>query len=121
MSDLISSAVQFVMQHAASSLSRTVTYSRGSTELEISAVIGQADYEIEDETGVRTVATIVDFVITDAAAFAAAFHEPAAGDQVTDGDVVYEVLALPGMPAWRWATRYRRAIRVHTKELSDDG
>lgn len=44
--------------------------------------------------------------------------EPARGDRITEGSLVFEVIAPGGEPAWRWSDPQRTRYRVHCKQVT---
>lgn len=99
------------------SLSVPVVYRTAKgTELEVMAVVGSTEYQVDDGGGsfVRTESR--DFIIP-ASALAL---EPARGDSIIWRNVRYDVLSPDGSPCWRWSDAYHVMKRIHTKESGED-
>lgn len=113
--DLLNSGMAWLGGQRAAYMARPVTYLRGDAEIALNATIGRTTYEEPTESGVIQRVDGRDYLI--AAADLADLGEPRARDRIIDGDDTWEVLPLPGEPAWRYSDQFRRTMRVHVKAL----
>ncbi len=96
----------------------TVTYSRGSSSVSLTAVPTQASFEQVDEGGiVRWEAK--DFLIKASdLTFGGELIEPKKGDKIKDeNDKVFKVLDDGNLPCFRYSDPYQTMLRVHTKQV----
>jgi hypothetical protein len=102
-----------------------VTYSRGATELEITAVLGRTQWQGEDSEGITVTMEAPDWFVR--ASELGAMGAPQSGDRITaagaaQGTAVYEVCApAAGEHVFQWADAPNRVVyRVHTKQVGED-
>lgn len=115
MADLLDTGAIFLARMQGLHASRDVTYARGADSVTVAATKGQSRFEVTDDTGTSTLLS-EDFIIAPALLVldgTTVLPEP--GDRITDGGVVYEVMAIPGEPHWRYTDQYRHQVRIHTK------
>lgn len=120
------------MQVAAARLERrrqqyagvTVLYARGTVTRSVTAEIGSTPYTQENASGITIGLEHRDWLIV--ASELATFWtqvtgdpEPSRGDQILDGDAVYEVMSLPNEPPYRMSGGYGQTYRIHTKRVGD--
>ena len=92
----------------------SIVYSRGLTDLSITAVLGRTNWEAEDAEGTTVRADSPDFMVkaTDLGALTA----PADGDEITYDGRTFGVMSPGGANPWQWADGARRSVyRIHTK------
>ena len=98
-----------------------VMYSRGETDLAITAIRGRTTWE-SDETDGSTIRTEAPDYIIEASAIATldpAMPEP--GDQITDGGRIFEVMSPGGEHPWQWADWPNKTVyRIHTKQVDTE-
>ena len=100
----------------ASHLASPVTYRRGDLQLVVNATFGKSEYEVENDYGLRTAASAMDFLVL-ADELTQTFGQPRAGDQVVADGKVHEVLDLAAQGCWRWSGPYFTTMRIHTREI----
>lgn len=121
----LSAAILQAIRTARSAAGAAITYSRGGSDVTLTAVVGRTPFEQVSESGMVTRFESRDFLIV-AAELILDGNEtlPAAGDQIREtvgGEVlVYEVLERPGIPPYRLTDQFRRALRVHTKHIATE-
>ena len=119
MADLLEQSSAWLDDQRRRFMSRTVVYSRAGDSLEVLATVGRTTGEAADDDGLIQKWESRDYLIL--TEDLAAFGLPRAGDRITEaaGDemFVYEVMPMPGEPAWRWSDPYRRTLRIHTKQV----
>jgi hypothetical protein len=103
-------------------LSRPVTYSRAEDEVEVLATVGKTTFNIDSGAGVVESFESRDFLILAADLMLGGVPvAPQRGDRITEtqGDqtFVYEVMGPGQELCWRWSDPYRRAMRIHTKQV----
>lgn len=101
--------------HAAS----TVEYRRPPDTKTVPATFGRTEYEVENESGLRTGATAVDFLIL-TSDLSGMFDQPRPGDWIVADGRRYEVMNLGAAGCWRWSDPYRQTYRIHAKDTGVD-
>jgi hypothetical protein len=101
--------------------SETVTYVRGVTSENVTAVIGSFVFRIVEMYGAVTRVHSRDFLIKKDE-INSTFGPPRAGDEIkeTGGDGVtriYRVAAPAGEDEWSWSDEYQNTYRIHTKYI----
>lgn len=95
----------------------SITYTRGATALSITAVRGRTSYETSSSDGTLIRMATPDYLVK--ASDITALTEPAAGDTITDGTAVYEVMSLSGENPWQWADWPNKTVyRIHCKQIT---
>ena len=122
MADLLKIACDWLGGMRLKHTSQLVTYSRGSSSVDVQATLGKTDYEVADESGLTVQAVATDFLIAaDQIVLDGIRTLPRPGDQVrlADGDQVkvYEVLDLAGGGHYRPSDPYGQTLRIHTKQV----
>ncbi len=112
MTDLLKTGVEWLAQARAAFCASPVTYRRGSASTSLSATLGQTEFEVEDDYGLRTTFTSTDFILS-AADFP--YVEPAPGDEIVSGGQVYTVMSPLGQGHFRWCDPYHTMLRIHAK------
>lgn len=100
----------------------SIEYRRaGYDALEISASVGQSNFEEASDYGVLIKTETRDYlVLASLIVYDAAVSEPRRGDVVKDGGILYEVLAVANEPCFRYSDPDRKMLRIHTKEIGPD-
>ena len=102
--------------------SKTVTYSRGSDSVEISATAGLSEQATLSPGTVITRTDSRDYIITAAELIlAGAVTVPQRGDTIKDGDLTCEVTGEDDDPPFSYTTQSRKRFRVKTKVIQDAG
>ena len=95
-----------------------VTYARGETSVSTTAVQGRTMWDAVGDVGPIIQVETPDFFVK--AAAIVTLGEPQAGDRITEGSRVFEVMAPQGGgAAWQWANSPNRSVyRIHTKQVT---
>jgi len=117
------SAIAGAFATLASAEGKTVTVDRGSSSVDVTAVVGESEHEDIGPDGFPVVTVTRDFLIA-AADYApgGSAVEPARGDQITetiDGtSKTFEVCpTAAGQACFRYMDAARTRLRVHTVEI----
>lgn len=100
----------------------TITYRRGSTDVEVVAVRGSTKWDVEQiDNGAHASERSVDWIITvdDLTQDDGTVLTPQRADEVIDENgVTYRVMPFgPDEQLWRWHDRESQTVyRIHTKE-----
>lgn len=121
--DLLAEGLAWLEDQRTKYLTRTVTYCRGASSVELPATVGSTEFEAtppSDEAGAVVKIEARDYlVLAEHLVLGGQPVLPAAGDQVRETEgaqtYVYEVLAPQGQPVWRYSDACRRTLRIHTK------
>lgn len=125
MADLLEQGAAFLDDRRHTHLTRTVTYERGVSSVDVAATVGRTVFEQADESGFIRKVESRDFLVrrTDLILDGSAAL-PKAGDRVRDTDgsqtQVYEVMAPGGEPPFRYSDPYRKVLRIHTKHVATE-
>ncbi|MCL4743602.1 MAG: hypothetical protein KJZ54_15515 [Phycisphaerales bacterium] len=125
MADLLEQGAAFLDDRRQTHLTRTVTYERGASTVDLAATVGRTVFEQADESGFIRKVESRDFLVrrTDLI-FDGSALLPKAGDRVRDHDgaqtLVYEVMAPGGEPPFRYSDPYRKVLRIHTKHVATE-
>ena len=122
MADLLEQGSAWLDQQRVQHMSRSVTYCRGETSVEVQATIGKWTFEIDDGTGILEKIESRDFLIlAEELIVNGQLTVPQRGDRIreTSGDkvYVYEVLAPGREDCWRFSDPYRKTLRIHSKQV----
>ncbi len=125
MPDLLSQGLSWLEDQRHQHLTRTVTYQRGSDEVELSATIGRTVFEQDDHAGGLTRIESRDFLIRAAdLVLASEVTLPQPGDRIIEIDSIatytYEVMAPGNEPPWRYSDVNRSTLRIHTKQVATE-
>lgn len=97
----------------------TVTYSRGASEVEITATRGQRQLAVVEEGGSETTFHSTDFlIVADDLDFGAGAVEPAVGDEIEASGITYQVMDEAGGKHFEYRDHARTLLRVHTKQVA---
>ena len=122
MSTLFEKATTWLKSKLAIGAGITVTYTRSSTSLSITAVVGRTVFNSGiDGPGLRIEYGERDYLIT--ASALASLGEPQLGDRITEtvggATRVFEVMQpSSGDPPWRWSDPAMIVYRIHVKQVS---
>lgn len=114
MADLLERASAWLEEQRTRHLTRTVTYRRGATSIQVGATVCRSVFDLDDGAGALLRVEARDYLIL---AVELAVSTPQAGDQIVDQGVEYEVASFGSEPAWRYSDPYRRTLRIHTKQV----
>jgi hypothetical protein len=127
LSNLIKNGALLLAQLLKEHASETVTYTRGTSAVDVPATFGAKLLKTQDEFGqIRLEHTDLDFIIpADDLVFEDVdFIEPMRGDIVivTQGNIVqhYQVMPFGSDPPWRWSDPFRINYRIHTKLIREE-
>ncbi len=126
MADLLEQGAAFLDDRRHEHLTRTVTYERGASTVDLAATVGRTVFEQADESGFIRKVESRDFLVrrTDLV-LDGSETLPKAGDRVHEPDgsqtQVYEVMAPGGEPPFRFSDPYRKVLRIHTKHVATEG
>jgi hypothetical protein len=123
MTDMLADGVAWLNEQLKAHASHLITVVRGTERLELSATVGQTEFEVDDAMGVRLEVSDRDFVV-DAAeyVFGGVVTEPARGDCIEDlsgpnGEMeTYEVMGPGNERPFRYDASQQR-LRIHTKKV----
>ncbi|NLE57922.1 MAG: hypothetical protein GX616_06145 [Planctomycetes bacterium] len=126
MGDLLERGSAWLDDQRTRHLTRLVQYQRGGESVEIAATVGRTVFEQSDDYGIIHRTESRDYLVLATDLLLASVQTlPKAGDRIreTDGDkvFVYEVMAPGGEPAYRFSDPYRRTLRIHTKQVAEEG
>ena len=118
MVDMLEQAAAWLGDRRKRFLSRTVSYGRGDSTVQVAATVGQTTFEVQDAYGAVEKWESRDFLIAAAdLVLDDALVEPQRGDRITDGQKVYEVLAPGKEDVYRPSDPYGVTLRIHTKQV----
>lgn len=114
MANLLNTGAAWLNEQLASHVATSITYSRpGQPDVSITATVGQSEYE-SDPTFGQMEFTSRDYTFPIAAL--GSLGEPARGDQITEGNDVFDVSAPDeNMQVFRYCDHGKTRVRVHTK------
>jgi len=126
MVDLLARGSAWLDDQRTRHLTRLVVYERGGDSVEIAATVGRTVFEQADDYGIIHRTESRDYLVLATNLVLAGVQTlPKAGDRIreTDGDkvFVYEVMAPGGEPPYRFSDPYRRTLRIHTKQVAEEG
>ncbi|MCC6910058.1 MAG: hypothetical protein IT430_19155 [Phycisphaerales bacterium] len=125
MADLLEQGMSFLDRKRYEHMTRTVTYQRGNSSVELQATLGQTNFEQSDEYGIVQKVESHDFLIrTGDLVLDGETVLPKAGDLIRDtagaNVFVCEVSAPGNEPPFRYSDPYRKALRIHTKHVATE-
>jgi len=124
--DLLAKGAQWLNAQRRAHLSRTVTYERGESSVEVPATVGQTVFRLEEGYGATVRYVSRDFLIAAAdLVLEGASVTPQRGDRIREsvGGITYvhEVMGPgSGEPDWRYSDSFRRTYRIHTKQIDQE-
>ena len=105
---------------------RDIEYVREADSIPLRATVGKTVFQVSREYGLFERTESRDYIV-DAArlVLAGAVTLPKKSDRIreTDGTkaFIYEVMAPGSEPCWRYSDLQRRALRIHTKLVAQEG
>ena len=125
MTDMLEQGASWLDDQRHRHMTRTVSYARGTSTVEVQATIGRTVFEQADEFGIVTKTESRDYLIRTADLVLDGQPTlPKRGDQISEIDggttFVYEVLSPGDEPVFRYADPYRKALRIHTKHIATE-
>jgi len=125
MADMLEQGASWLDDQRHQHMTRSVSYARGSSTVEVQATIGRTEFEQADEYGIVHKVESRDYLIRAADLVLDGQPTlPKRGDQIreTDGTttIVYEVLSPGDEPIFRYSDPYRKALRIHTKHIATE-
>jgi hypothetical protein len=122
MVDLLEQGASWLCDQRMQFASQSIVYGRGAMAVVLDATLGVTNVEFEEVAGVVEQFTSRDFIVKASdLVLGGAAVEPQRGDriEITLGGVlcVFEVLVPTGMECWKWSDPYRKAMRIHTKQV----
>ncbi len=126
MADMLEQGASWLDDQRHQHMTRSVSYARGASTVEVQATIGRTIFEQADEYGIVTKTESRDYLIRTADLVLDGQPTlPKRGDQIreTDGSTIffYEVLSPGDEPVFRYSDPYRKALRIHTKHIATEG
>jgi hypothetical protein len=116
--DLLQQAASWLADQRSAFLSRSVVYGRGSDSVTVQAGIGKTTFDVDDGYGGIERYESRDYLITAAdLVLAGEVIQPQRGDRVTDGSLVYEVMAPGKEDVCRPSDAYGLTWRIHSKKV----
>ena len=120
--NLLRTGAAFLADRLSRHAAERVHYLRSAAVTEMPAVLGGSDFDVDQGDGSMLRVHAHDFVIrADQLLLDGIPVEPEEGDRIIVGTLgageVYEVMGIPGEPAWRYTDEHRYAYRIHTKHV----
>jgi len=121
-SDLLQEGLDWLEGQRREHLSRTVTYRRGSSAVELPATVGATRFEVDDGYGLVIEQEMRDYLIATADLVLGGEQTlPRLGDEILeerDGvTYVYEVMELGAEQHYRTCDPAGKTLRIHTKHV----
>jgi hypothetical protein len=102
-------------------LSVPVIYRRGSDSTEVQTTIGKTVFKVTDDYGRYQHIESRDYLISAADLVLENTQiQPEPGDEIVEGNFVYEVMAPNNEPEWRYSDSSRQSLRIHTKLIGEN-
>jgi len=125
MADMLEQGASWLDDQRHQHMTRSVSYARGSSTIEVQATIGRTEFEQADEYGIVHKVESRDYVIRTADLVLDGQPTlPKQGDQIRENDgettFVYEVLSPGDTPVFRYSDPYRKSLRIHTKHIATE-
>ena len=125
MTDLLEQGAAWLDEQRHQHLTRTVTYERGASSIEVQATVGQTVFRLNDDFGATIREVSRDYLIRTAdLVLDGEPTQPQRGDRIREevsGFVyVHEVMAPGGEPEWRYSDPQRNTLRIHTKQIDQE-
>lgn len=125
MGDLLGEGAAWLEAQRREHLTLTVTYRRGTQEVELPATKGRRVFEITDEGGLNTTLESTDWIVTaEDLELDGSRITPKRGDQIVEviegRTSTFEVLEIPGVPVSSWTDPRQISRRIHTKLVKTD-
>jgi len=127
MADMLEQGASWLDDQRHQHMTRSVSYARGTSTVEVQATIGRTVFEQADDVGggIVTKTESRDYLIRTADLVLDGQPTlPKRGDQIRESDggttFVYEVLSPGDEPVFRYSDPYRKALRIHTKHIATE-
>lgn len=126
MADLLKSGAAWLSGVLQSHASQAVTYSRGPDSVELTATIGNTDFQTTDADGFFSQVQSRDFIFPAAdLVLGGETVLPERGDEITEvvGDTTYTYAVLPFGDEgehYKFSDPHRTILRVHTKKRNTE-
>lgn len=122
MVDVLREASEWLEGERDKFLTEPVVYRRGTDTVTLNATRGRTIFEIDDGFGSVERWQSKDFLIfTKDLVFNTIETEPERGDRIEDTvgsrTYIYELMAPPGEPFFRFSDVWRQTLRIHTKQI----
>lgn len=121
MADLLKTGAEWLAGQLKAHAGHAIEYRRGGSSVALTAIHGRTLLKLSDDYGgVKMEHTDRDYLIASADLVLSGNPVlPQKGDVIAEEEdgttYVYEVLAPPGEPPWRWSGADRVLMRVHVK------
>ena len=103
-----------------------IEYARGEETIPLRATVGKTVFQVSREYGLFERTESRDYIVEAARlVLGGAVTLPKKGDRIREADgakaFIYEVMAPGTEPCWRYSDLQRRALRIHTKLVGQEG
>ncbi len=120
MMDLLGKGAAWLEQQRTKFAAQEVYYLRGDSSVVLRATVGRSIFDQTGSDGLVSRTETRDYLILAADLLIDDVADTAKpGDQIIEGGLedgfIYEVMAMPDEPCWRWSDQYRLTYRIHTK------
>jgi len=120
--DLLQDGLDWLEEQRRAHLSRTVTYRRGASTVEILATVGATRFEADDGSGIVVEMEARDYLIASADLVLDGEQvQPERGDEIVEerdgASYVYEVMDLGAEKHFVTCDPDGRTLRIHTKHV----
>ncbi len=116
MNDMLQVGLDWLEAQRREHLSRTVTYRRGFSSVDVPATVGATPFQADDGSGAVIEQEIRDYLVAAADLVLDGVQvQPERGDEIVDAARVYAVMDLGPEPHYRTADPSGRTVRIHTK------
>jgi len=121
-SDLLQDGLDWLEEQRREQLSRTVTYRRGSSTVQVPATVGATRFEVDDGYGLVIEQEMRDYLIATADLVLDGEQTlPERGDEILEEregvTYVYEVMELGAEQHYRTCDPAGKTLRIHTKHV----
>ena len=116
MKSLYRTGLEWLSEQVAKSASDEIRYLSAAGEKTLLAAYGRTEHETADDYGVKTGASVIDFIIR----FKELGALPQLGDRILTEESEFEVLELNSEGCWRWCDPYQIRLRIHTTQIRGD-
>lgn len=126
LSDMLQNGLAWLSQQLTAHASRAVIYRRDALSAELRATIGRSLYEQDNGEGVITRSQVRDYLIDTSELMNSVIGSlPRRGDQIIELEnncqYTFEVMSLAGEPPWRYSDPFRLKLRIHTRQIDNQG
>lgn len=118
--DLLAKSAAWLEKTRTKFAAQDVHFLRGDSAVVCRATIGRSVFDQTGDDGMVHRTETRDYLILATALLVDDVPDvPRPGDQIVEAGLedgfVYEVMAPPSEPCWRWSDQYRLTYRIHTK------